>query len=146
MREGCLGLPKMQALTKDVQEAFIDHDFHVLCLCELGEHLVVLRKVKDWERNSQDEMINELVAEVDRLGPPLCLQLMSGSYPTYAFIGKPSMPDVSFGTLTWIRNLDDQVVAKHRLEHACPTLSLQRRGREVMLGNIHNPDSKKRPW
>ena len=54
--------------------------------------------------------------------------------------------DVSFGTATWIRHVDARVVAKHLLERTGLTLSLQWRGSEVMLENIHNPDSKKRPW
>ena len=35
---------------------------------------------------------------------------------------------------------------KHRLERTGPRLSLQWRGRDVMLGYLHNPNSKKRPW
>ena len=63
--EARLGLPKMQALTKDVRDAFIDHGLHALCLCELGKHLSGLQKVKDWEGNSQEEILNELLTAVD---------------------------------------------------------------------------------
>ena len=49
--EARLGLPKMQALTKDVRDALIDDDLHVLCLCEFAGHLIGLQNVKDWETN-----------------------------------------------------------------------------------------------
>ena len=72
--------------------------------------------------------------------------------PTYAFIGRPTLEssamvsNVSFGAVTFVRNLDRRQVARHRLERTGCSLSVQFCGREVMLGNLHNPNSKKRPW
>ena len=37
-------------------------------------------------------------------------------------------------------------MAAHRLERTGLRLSLQWRGRQVMLGNLHKPSSKRRPW
>ena len=46
MMEGQLGLTKMTTLTKDVLDALNHHNLHVLGLCELGEHLTGLNKVR----------------------------------------------------------------------------------------------------
>ena len=123
MTEGRLGVHKMQALA---QGAY-DRSPH-------GQGLE--------GGNNQEEILMELLAEADRLCPhPLHLQLISGSHPTYAFIGKPTLQssatpsDVKFGAMTFIRNLDARQIVAHRQERTALTLSVQWRGREVNLGN-----------
>ena len=109
---GNVGERKMKALARDVRDALKKHNLMVLCLCELGEHLIGLQRIKNWKGDGQEQILNELLATVDRLRPPLRLQLISCSYPTYAFIGKPTLQrsamvsNISSGTVTWVRDLD----------------------------------------
>ena len=63
--EGSTGVKKMQALVRDVREAFSEHGLHILGLCELGEHLVGLHKVLGWKGDSQEDIIKEMLVEVD---------------------------------------------------------------------------------
>ena len=64
---------KMKALARDVRDAFEKHHLMAICLCELGEQLIGLQRVKNWKGDGQEQIINEFLATVDRLGPPLRL-------------------------------------------------------------------------
>ena len=146
MMKGQLGLSKMTATTQDVLDALNKHSLHGLRLCELSGHFAGLHMVRGWKGDNPKETITELLAAVNRLEPSLRLQLISGSYPTYAFIGGQITTDAIVGPVMWIRELDAREIAKRRRERSGLTLSLQWGGRKVMLGNLHNPHSTKRKW
>ena len=73
MMEGERGRSMMTTLTKTVLDALNKHNLHVLCLCELGEHLIGLQRIKNWKGDGHKQILNELPATVDRLGPPFAL-------------------------------------------------------------------------